>query len=211
MTLAQQLCDDPRAAGYDIVGAKTEALLEMLQHSLRGERVVTFAKFGKVIDLLERELRVKGMESVRITGKENWNEKFAAQTRFMSDGRNHCSILLMTKAGSRAINLQKSGFLIFFDLPWAYDSYRQLVGRLKRTGSTYKKLIIMRMMAVLDPYVAKQVGTELTIDHHTKTVVLGKKAALWNAITGDTNEVEDVNSDLVDVFKEVKATYRRRG
>jgi len=66
--------------------------------------------------------------------------------------------------------------------PGAHDSYLQVVGRLKRTGSFYKKLIIMRMMAVLHAEVAKETGTELTIDHHVKSVVLVKKAALWNDI-----------------------------
>lgn len=209
MTMAQLLCDDPRSAGYDLPSAKTEAVLETLQHSLRGERVVIFAKFRKVIDVLERELRAKGLESVRITGAENWDQKFASQVRFMSDGPDHCPIVLMTRAGARAINLQKSGFLIFMDLPWSFDIYRQVVGRLKRTGSTYEKVIIMRMMAVLHPDVAKEVGTELTIDHHTRNVVLGKKATLWNAVVGDVDEVVDVNSDLLEVFKLVKAAHRK--
>lgn len=210
MIMAQLLVDDPRVKGFNIVGAKTLALIETLEHSLSGERVVIFSKYRRVIDLLEKEMEAKGLTTVRITGAENLEQRERSKTRFISDGPDRVPILLVTRAARRAIDgLQKSGFVFFFDMPWGYDDYRQLVGRLKRTGSTFKKVLASRMLAVLHPDVASQVGTDRTIDHYTLKVVMDK-FKLWQAITGDAEELDTTESDVVDVYEEIKKNYKAK-
>lgn len=209
MTMSQILTDDPRVKGFDIVGAKIEALKETINGSLRGQRIVVFSKFRSVVDLLEEEVRkVTNYPILRITGKESWEEKEAAKNFFMSEEEGaESSILFLTNAGRRAINLQKGGHLFFFDLPWAYDDYRQIIGRLKRTGSTHKRVGVYRMMGVLHPDVAAQVGTEETIDHYTLGVLM-EKFKLWQALTGDAKEIETSDSDVMDIYQAIKNSYR---
>lgn len=212
MTMAQILTDDPRIKDFDIAGSKTKALVETLTGSLRDERVVVYSKFRTVIDQIEADLVKAKLKVVRVTGKENSVEREAAKQSFMADktAGNHVPILLMTKAGSRAINLQAGGHLFFFDLPWAYDLYRQIIGRLKRTGSTHRKIGVYRYLAVLHPSVAKHVGTDLTIDHHTLNIIL-KKFKLWQAITGDSKEIDEVGeNDVKEIYEEVVNSYKRK-
>lgn len=209
MTMAQILTDDPRVKDFDIKGSKTEALVETLQGSLKGERVVVYSKFRSVIDKIEEDLEKVKIPCVRITGKEKTSQRDEAKRRFMSDGEDHIPVLLMTKAGQRAMNLQKGGHLFFFDLPWAYDLYRQTIGRLKRTGSSHKKIGVYRYLAVLHPEVAKQVGTEKTIDHHTLSILM-KKFELWKALTDDAKEIEGVNgNDVQEIFDLVVNSFKR--
>jgi len=207
LILAQQLVDDPRVLGFNIESEKTTALKEVLSNSLRGERVLIFSKLRRVIDLLEDELRRIRIDCVRITGKEKDAERERSKERFMSDGSDRCNVLLGTKAVIKAVNLQKGGHIFFFDMPWSYGWYRQIIGRLKRTGSTHKAVGVYRMLACLHPDVAARVGTDHTIDHYAVQVVM-KKFKLWQAITGDVKEIDSVTSDLVDIFQHIKASYK---
>jgi SNF2 family DNA or RNA helicase len=211
LTMAQQMVDDPRLKGFDIPGEKTSALLEMVNGSLNGQRIVIFSKYRSVVDLLERELRKSTNYPVlRITGAESWEEKEAAKDYFMSDeeAAEH-SILLLTNAGKRAINLQKGGHFIFFDLPWAYDDYRQLIGRLKRTGSTFKVIGVYRFLAQLHPFFAANIGTDQTVDHHTLNILM-RKYELFKAVTGESqaNSIESGDGELKEIYEEIKSSYR---
>lgn len=209
LTLQQQMTNDPRLKGFDIPGAKTEALIETINGSLKGQRVVIFSKFRSCVDLLEAEIKkTTPFPVLRITGNESWDEKEAAKNHFMSDeGEN--DILLLTRAGKRAINLQRGGHLFFYDLPWAYDDYRQVVGRLKRTGSTFKTIGVYRMMGMLHPNVATLTGGEQTIDHHTLGVVM-EKLKLFEAVTGSSqaDSIAAGTSDIMDIFDSIKKSRR---
>jgi len=207
MILAQQLVDDPRVLGFDIESEKTNALKEVLSNSLKGERVLIFSKLRRVIDLLEDQLQRMRIDSVRITGKENQEERERSVERFMSDGSDRCNVLLGTKAVMKAVNLQKGAHLFFFDIPWSYGWYRQTIGRLKRTGSIHSHVGVYRMLACLHPDVAARVGTDRTIDHYAVDVIM-KKFKLWQAITGDEKEIDSVTSDVVDIFQQIKASYK---
>jgi len=207
MILAQQLVDDPRVLGFNFGGEKTNALKEVLSNSLRGERVLIFSKLRRVIDLLEDELRRMRIDTVRITGKENDEQRERSKERFMSDGSDRCNVMLGTRAVIKAVNLQKGGHLFMFDIPWSYGWYRQLVGRLKRTGSIHSAIGVYRMVACLHPDVAARVGTDHTIDHYAIEVIM-RKFKLWQAITGDVIEIDSVTSDLVDIFQQIKQSYK---
>jgi len=211
LTMAQQMVDDPRLKGFDIPGEKTQALLEMVNGSLNGQRIVIFSKFRSVVDLLEQQIRKSTNYPVlRITGKESWEEKEAAKDFFMSDEEAaENSILLLTNAGKRAINLQKGGHFIFFDLPWAYDDYRQLIGRLKRTGSTFKIIGVYRFLAQLHPDLAANIGTDKTVDHHTLNILM-KKYELFKAVTGESqaNTIQTGDGELKEIYEAIKDSYR---
>lgn len=207
MILAQQLADDPRVLGFDLESEKTNALKEVLSNSLKGERVLIFSKLRRVIDVLEDQLRRMQLDCVRITGKESDAERERSKERFMSDGSDRCNILLGTRAVMKSINLQKGGHLFFFDIPWSYGWYRQTIGRLKRTGSIHEAIGVYRMLACLHPDVAARVGSDRTIDHYAVKVIM-KKFKLWQAVTGDVKEIDSVTSDVVDIFRQIKASYK---
>ena len=207
LILAQLIANDPRLAGFEGEGEKTKALVETITNSLDGERVVVYSKFRRSIDLLEEIFREKKIDLVRITGKESTNQRLEAETRFMSDGRDRVNLLLMNHAGGKAINIQKGNHLFLYDMPWSYGRYRQVVGRLKRTGSTHKKVGVYRMQAVLHPEVELMAGTRLTIDHHNLNVVL-RKFKLFQALTGDVKEITTTQGDIKEIWDEVRNSRR---
>jgi SNF2 family DNA or RNA helicase len=209
MIWAQLLANDPRLLDFDVEGEKTNAIIEQLEGSLHRQRVVIFSKYRRTIDLKEKLLTARKHKVVRITGKESIEEKTAAKDHFMSDGRDHVPILMMTRAGQRAINLQKGGILLTVDMPWSYIDYRQLTGRLKRTGSTHQRIAVFRYLTRLHPDVARQVGTEETIDHYTLSVV-HKKQKNWRAITGDAESIESNNSDVGEIYQMIRGSYRSK-
>lgn len=205
---AQQMVNDPKLLGFDIDSAKTDVLVEMLQNSLSGERVIVYSKLRQVIDIVGERLKKEKIPYVRITGLEKEIERNLSQEKFMSDGPDRCNVVLMTRAGLKGLNLQKGGHLIWYDLPWSYGHYRQGCGRIKRTGSIHKAVASYRFLATLHPQVAASIGSDQSIDHHTLNV-LERKKALFNVITGDVTTIESSPSDLVDIMKEVKAHHRK--
>lgn len=208
LILAQQIADDPRLIGFDIEGEKTRVLIEMLQNSLAGERVIIYSKFRSAIDLLEEQFKKHNVERpVRITGKETTAERNESKRRFMSDGLDRANILLGTRAMMKAMNLQKGGVLIFYDLPWSYGNYRQIIGRIKRTGSQHKTVLVIHLLAKLSANLQQLLGQTTTIDHHTLNTIR-KKFDLWKIVTGDVIEIDSVTSDFQDVFNAIRSSRK---
>lgn len=204
LILAQQMVDDPRLKGFDIDSAKTEVLIDALKNSLAGERVLIFCNLRSMCLRLQADLRKAGIESVRVTGLEDETDREEAKNRFMSDDpAQRCNVMIGNRAVVKAVNLQKSGHLFCYDLPWSYGIYRQLVGRLKRTGSAFKVIGVYRLLAVLHATVADEVGTEKTIDHHVLKTLL-KKKDLFDAMTGDIKTIESSPSDLLEIWEAVR-------
>jgi len=133
LILAQQLVNDPALKGFVYPAAKVEALSEMLEGSLRGQRVVVYSKLRSMIDSLEAHFKKKGIEIVRITGAENDHQRDRSKNRFMDDD-DSVNILLMNRAGAKSVNLQKGGHLFFFDVPWSYGLYRQIIAYSENKG-----------------------------------------------------------------------------
>jgi SNF2 family DNA or RNA helicase len=201
LTVCQQLANSPAMKNFDLPSAKEEALLENLLGSLSGEKVAVFSKFRSQIDRIENLLKQAGLHCVRITGKETQEEREAARVAFQSVGPKSANIILLTKAGQKALNLQSGNHMIMFDMPWSYGMYRQLVGRMKRTGSIHQHVGVYRYMAVMHPDVVMGTTTD-TIDHHILKVLLRKKS-LFNAVLGDETTIETTDADLMDVYKQI--------
>lgn len=201
LTICQQLANSPSLKGFEIPSAKEEALIENLTNSLAGEKVVVFSKFRTQIDRIETLLNAAGIRIGRITGKEDGDQREAARMSFQSNEPGSVEVLLITKAGQKALNLQNGGHLIMFDMPWSYGMYRQLVGRLKRTGSTKTHVGVYRYLSEIHPEEA-QGSTIETIDHHVLRTLFRKKD-LFNAVLGDTTTIETSDQDLMGVYKEI--------
>jgi len=199
MILTQQMVNNPRLLGFDIDSMKMLALMEMLENSLAGQRVIVYSKLRGTIDCIEEMLATRRIRNRRITGKESASQRDEARKLFMGDTSNGINVLLGTKALQKALNLQNAAHLFFYDLPWSYGLYRQTCGRIKRTGSIHRTVIAYRMLAKLHPDVAKLAGSTQSIDSYTLGVIM-KKQELWAAVTGDVETIEASTNDLVDIW-----------
>jgi len=179
-------------------------LVEMLSNSLKGEKVVVFSKLRSSIDTVCTALEKARIPYARITGTENQAERDYNQERFNNRTNENVDVMLGTRAMQKGLDrLKIANHLFMFNCPWSYGLYRQLVGRLKRTGSTHKRIVLYRMLGMLHDSTAFTAGGRQTIDHHTLQTVL-KKQELWAAITDDTESIKTTKSDLEDIWKAMK-------
>ena len=191
MAMQQQVVNSPELVGLSCDSAKLEALSDLLRGSLAGERVVITTKYRKQVDIFMDIFKKEKRPILRITGKETAVKRRDNQLEFEGS---ESAVLFINKAGSKGLNLQAGRFLIHYDLPWGFGTYKQFLGRLKRTGSVHTNIVVYQLLATLHPDVAKEIGTRHTIDHYTLSVLQKKRQLFHNATDG--LEV-DIDNDLV--------------
>lgn len=84
------------------------------------------------------------------------------------------TIVLLTQAGTESINLQKANTVIFYDIPFAIQTFIQMVGRVTRMDSKYDHQ---------DIYLIEAEGTSDTY----RRILLQMNGQLINQIFGKVN------------------------
>jgi SNF2 family DNA or RNA helicase len=128
------------------LGSKEQALLDLLDEQLEGEKVIVYTRFESLVGRLQKVLAKAKIKSVRITGKENDKKRAEAQNKFQ-DLSSDTKVVFITDAGSEAINLQAAAAIIFYDSPWSWGNYVQLLGRMIRIGSPYPSVFAIHLVA----------------------------------------------------------------
>jgi SNF2 family DNA or RNA helicase len=145
----QQIVDHPELVEVEGDSAKMNELFDLLTDGdFDGEKVIVFSRFRKMIDKLEEVAHSKKykLETVRITGDENEEERKAAMQRFQ-DPESDVQVCWITEAAKEGINLQAAKALIFYDSPWSAGDYLQILGRMIRIGSTHDRCYAIHMVA----------------------------------------------------------------
>lgn len=166
---------------FDGKSAKESALLDLLNEEFEEEKVIVYTRFEKLVGRLQTLLKAEGIKSVRITGKEKDTDRKKAQDVFQ-DLKSDVKVIFITDAGSEAINLQAAVGMIFFDSPWSWGNYVQLLGRMIRIGSPHQKVLAIHL-------IAERAGKKLakdreTIDHKV-VKKLRKKKGLIDQVIGE--------------------------
>lgn len=133
-----------------ITGQDTKAtrLISDLADALSSySSVVVFTQYTDTMDYVRRRLVDAGYEQIGCysgRGGELWNgtewrlvTKEDIKTRFRT-GELH--VLIGTDSMSEGLNLQTSGRLINYDMPWNLMRAEQRAGRVDRIGATYKNI-----------------------------------------------------------------------
>ena len=153
------------------VGSKEQSLLDLLTEDLDGEKVIVYTRFESLVARLQELLAKAGIKSVRITGKENGAERRVSQERFQ-DVANDTRVVFITAAGSEAINLQAASAIVFYDAPWSWGDYVQILGRMIRIGSLHQHVVAIHLVAERPGNTKKE---RKTIDHHVLELLQSKK------------------------------------
>lgn len=189
--------------------SKLEAIVDLLTDAgeFDGEKVIIFSRFEKMISLVMSRLKAEKVKAVRVTGKENIDQRKASMDAFQ-DPLSDVRVICITTAGSEALNLQAAKAIICIDTPWSAGEFIQLVGRMIRIGSEHDKCYVVHLVA------RKGRGKNgETIDHRVMEV-LGKKmvlveAVLGKRIKGEGDEVQiSVENDLSNLFAAMKQDAR---
>jgi SNF2 family DNA or RNA helicase len=96
-------------------------------------------------------------------------------------------ILLMTEIGVEGLNLQYTGNLINFDLPWTHAMLEQRISRIERGGSDFDKIYVINMVS------------KDTIDNHVISVI-ARKAELFDVTVNGAPEPV-AKAMAMDLFK----------
>lgn len=187
----QQISDSPNLIGIDAKSSKEEELLQLLKEDFIDEKVIVFTNFKKQIDRFEDIFKKEKIKMTRITGDESAAKREVNKQNFQ-DKTSGVDVIFINRAGSESINLQAASTFIFYDLPWSYGDYIQLVGRAQRIGSEHASILVLHFI------------NKGTIDEHVLKV-LKSKQGLVTEIFGDTKSGElNFDQDMIEfLFNEV--------
>lgn len=167
------------------MGSKEQTLLDMLADELDGEKTIIYTRFASLVPRLQAILKAQGIKSVAITGQVKDTEKNPARRKAQEafqDMNSDVKVIFITDAGSEAINLQAASAMVFFDAPWSWGNYVQLLGRPIRIGSPHQHVVVYHLVAERPRDKAKD---RKTIDHYTLDM-LNKKKDLVDKVLGES-------------------------
>jgi SNF2 family DNA or RNA helicase len=181
LSYCQQISNSPHTIGVTGDSSKEERLFDDLDNDLDGEKVIVYSRYKKMIDRLTELCNKRKIKTTRITGDEDAKQRSENQAAFQND-ESGVNVIFINSAGSESINLQKAGHFIFFDLPWSFGDYMQLVGRAQRIGSEHEKIIVHHYI------------NQGTIDEHVLKVLKSKKG-LVTSIFGEEGSTGELDFD----------------
>lgn len=160
------------------LGAKEEALLDLFSDGgeLEGEKVIVYTRFASLVPRLQKILDSRRIKAVAITGAVNEKKRAAAQEAFQ-DPKSDVKVVFITTAGGVGINLQMARAMVFYELPWTWGDYVQLLGRMIRIGSPHKGVVTYHLMAERPR--TKKIET---VDHHVYKLLREKKSLIDKVI-----------------------------
>jgi SNF2 family DNA or RNA helicase len=166
---------------------KEEALLDLLEGDLDGEKVIVFTKYKTWINRLEWLIKKKGLSGrrfLRITGDENEAQREAAMDKFQ--GSNDYNLIVINTAAMEGVNLQQAAHMVCLDLPWSWGDLIQLVGRMLRLASPHSACTLHAMVM------------RGTVDEYVVTTLLGKKG-VFESILGESHSAGLLESELKEI------------
>ncbi|WP_051824130.1 DEAD/DEAH box helicase [Kitasatospora aureofaciens] len=184
----------------DITGEDTKAkkLVEDLAESFKTyESAVVFTQYADTMDYVRERLLTAGYDRLGCysgRGGEIYDPVAAEWTpvtkaEIKSRFRNgDIEVLIGTDSMSEGLNLQTSGRLINYDMPWNLMRVEQRIGRIDRIGATYERLQISNYF--YENTVEEQVYKGIREDYDDFTNILGGAAPVLGT-------VEKVIEDLV--------------
>ncbi|KPL58882.1 helicase SNF [Rossellomorea vietnamensis] len=135
LTRLRQICCHPGlfVDGYQGSSAKFIELMELLEESrLSGRRVLVFSQFTKMLEMIGRELAIKGQSYFYLNGATPSEERVKMCSRFNEGERN--LFLISLKAGGTGLNLTSADTVILFDTWWNPAVEEQAADRAHRMG-----------------------------------------------------------------------------
>lgn len=151
------------------VSTKIRYLITLVSHIIhKNESVIIYTDYDEVFSYLEYHIKRSSLQYSKlmsITGKQSEEARRQAEQIIPK------SIIIITKAGSESINLQKANNIIFYDTPFSLYTIIQSIGRICRIDSKFATQNIYTLVA------------KGTIDEY-KTLLIEQHKELINKIFG---------------------------
>ncbi|WP_152224565.1 DEAD/DEAH box helicase [Pseudomonas sp. SCB32] len=142
----RQVCCDPRLLQADLPAAhsgKLNALLEMLDELLaEGRRVLLFSQFTSMLELIQAQLRERGIPYALLTGETRDRRQPVEDFQ-----QGHVPLFLVSlKAGGTGLNLTAADTVIHYDPWWNPAVEQQATDRAYRIGQD-KPVFVYKLIA----------------------------------------------------------------
>lgn len=176
----------------DITGEDTKAqqLVKDLAESFKTyDSAVVFTQYTDTMDYVRERLLVAGYYGLGcysgrggeiydpVAGEWNPLSKVEIKARFRNGD---IEVLIGTDSMSEGLNLQTSGRLINYDMPWNLMRVEQRIGRIDRIGATYERLQISNYF--YKGTVEEQVYKGIKEDYDDFTNILGGAAPVLGTV-----------------------------
>lgn len=135
LTRLRQICCHPAlfVNQYHGSSAKFDMLMKLIEEAkLSGRRVLIFSQFTKMLDLIGRQLALKGYSFFYLDGQTPSEERVEICNRF-NEGENSF-FLISLKAGGTGLNLTGADTVILYDIWWNPAVEEQAADRAHRMG-----------------------------------------------------------------------------
>jgi SNF2 family DNA or RNA helicase len=177
---------DKKAFLSRALSPKEDALLELLEGELRGEKVLVFTKSRRWIDRFEALYKAGHFgdrKFLRITGAESEEDRGKIKHLFQTNP--NYDVLFINSAIMEGANLQQAAHMICLDLPWGWGALIQLVGRMIRMSSPHSACTLHILVG------------KGTIDEYVVDTLKGKKG-VFEIILGNSHAAGllDMGNDL---------------
>lgn len=134
LTRLRQICCHPTLVGNDSVSGKTETLFELLEPLMEeGQKVLVFSQFVQMLQILERECKVRGMPTYLLTGETK--NRMDVVSAFQED-KDPSVFLLSLRAAGTGLNLTTASYVVLYDPWWNPAVEAQAIDRSHRIGQT---------------------------------------------------------------------------
>ena len=130
--------EEVRQSGQDV---KWRKLSEMLQTTLKDEKIIIFTEHRATLEYLAgkiRDLFGRHDSVLTIHGSMSRNDRKRSESDFTYG---EAPVLIATDAAGEGINLQCAHIMVNYDLPWNPNRLEQRFGRIHRIGQAHKCVV----------------------------------------------------------------------
>jgi SNF2 family DNA or RNA helicase len=169
----RQICCDPRLLKVEAArkvrhSAKLELLLELLPELLdEGRRILLFSQFTSMLALIEKELKQRGIDYLKLTGQTR--DRATPIQRFQNG--EVPLFLISLKAGGTGLNLTAADTVIHYDPWWNPAVENQATDRVHRIGQD-KPVFVYKLL------------TEGTVEERIQAMQARKRQLADNLFAG---------------------------
>ena len=183
LTKIRQLCCDPLLcySGYDGSSAKKDACMQLVESLVDGgHKALLFSQFTSMLELIEGELKARGIAYYKITGATAKKQRLALVNEF---NQNDVPLFLISlKAGGTGLNLTGADVVIHYDPWWNTAAQDQATDRAHRIGQT--KIVTVYKLIVKD-----------TIEEKIQEMQEKKKTLADAILSGESMESSEITRE----------------
>ena len=144
----RQVCNSPAILSeeekYPNVSVKLEELMRELEENTGDHKVLVFSQFTSMLELIEKELKAKGLTYSYLDGSVSQKNRKLAVESFQNDPSIRI-FLISLLAGGVGLNLTAADYVYLVDPWWNPAAEQQAIDRTHRIGQN-KKVFAYKMI-----------------------------------------------------------------